>query len=283
MINTKFKKSQSFGSVNLSLPLIATFLGQLFFAQNIIHQNIFSKKMNKNIPVVVIMPNIEKGVRYKTVYILHGYSGNSERTYKKDIPDLIQKSNLYKTIYVLPDGNYNSWYVDSPIDKSSQYTTFIGNELVDEIDKKFPTIRNRNSRGILGWSMGGFGALHIGITFPDTFSIVGSTCGAVDVKYFGKEYTDYQIDKFLGNKNNLSDTIQVVTNIDKMKHANQYYILDCGTEDTQMIKMNRLFHQYLTEGGIIHSYTEYPGEHNTDYWSKALSIQLTLFNSYFHN
>lgn len=277
-INRTFQPSSI---TKMILSLLLALMSHSSFAQNILRQAVYSTKMNKNINVVVISPPFEKGVNYKTIYILHGYSGNAERTYQKDLPDLVKKAEMYQTIYVLADGNYNSWYVDSPIDATSQYQTFIGEELVAFIDANYPTLPNKENRGILGWSMGGFGALHIGIAHPTTFSIVGSSCGAINLVAFEKEYADYQIDKVLGKREDVPLKYQLLGNEDQMKNTGQYYILDCGTEDTQMIQMNRTFHHQLTAKTIEHSYTEYKGEHNTAYWSKALTIQLALFDTFF--
>lgn len=101
--------------------------------------------MNKKIKTIIITPDIQPATTYPSVYILHGFSGNPDRTIKQDIPDLVQKAQEYKTIYVLPDGNYSSWYVDSPIVKDSQYQTFIGKELVEFIDKNYPVKAEKNS------------------------------------------------------------------------------------------------------------------------------------------
>lgn len=251
-------------------------------AQDIIHKKIFSAKMKKDIETVIITPKLKKGATYKTVYILHGYSGNPDRTYTKDIPDLVSKSEMYQTIYVLPNGNFNSWYVDSPVDKTSQYQTFIGKELVEYIDSNYPSIKNRKFRGILGWSMGGYGATNIGITYKNTFSIVGSTCGALDFNRFGENFHNYQVDKFLGEYKNLPQEYLTFNKADKMKESNQFYFFDCGTEDAQMIDMNRDFHQLLTNQKIEHFYIESRGGHDTNYWSKALSNQLALFENQFN-
>lgn len=249
-------------------------------AQDIIHKKVFSKKMNKEINTVIVTPKFVKDKNYKTVYILHGYSGNPDRTYKEDIPNLAEKSQKYNTIYILPDGNFNSWYVDSPVDKASQYQTFIGKELVEFIDANYPTIQNRNSRGILGWSMGGYGAMNIGIAYQNTFSIVGSSCGALDFNRFGENYHNYQVDKVLGNFKSLPKDYFTFQKINKMISSNQFYILDCGTEDTQMIDMNNEFHKLLTAQKVEHLYIESPGAHDPEYWSKSLSNQLDLFEGH---
>lgn len=264
-----------------TLIIILSFISLSFSAQKIVTQKVYSAKMKKDVETLIITPNIKKEKLYKTVYILHGYSGNPNRTYKQDILDLGKKAEQFQTIYVLPDGNFNSWYVDSPINEKHHYSTFIGKELVDYIDSHFPTIKDRKSRGILGWSMGGFGAVNIGLNYTQNFSIVGSTCGALDLTYFGESYKNYQVENVLGAFEKLSSEYLASNRVDKMKNANQYYIFDCGTEDEQMIEMNRNFHKILTDKKVEHLYTESLGQHDTKYWSKALSNQLALFENYF--
>lgn len=261
--------------------IILTFISLSFSAQKIISQKVYSPKMKKDIETIIITPEIKKGKLYKTVYILHGYSGNPNRTYKQDIPDLVKKSEQFQTIYVLPDGNFNSWYVDSQINSKSQYSTFIGKELIDYVDSHFPTIKDRKSRGILGWSMGGFGAVNVGLNYNQTFSVVGSTCGALDFTYFGEGYKNYQVEDVLGAFEKLPSEYQINSRAEKMKNADQYYIFDCGTEDEQMIEMNRNFHKKLTNKEVEHFYTESLGKHDSEYWSKALSNQLSLFENHF--
>ena len=250
------------------------------FAQNVIREKIFSAKMKKEISTIIVAPDIKPHQQYKTVYILHGYSGNPERTLKQDIPDLQAKAKAFNTIYILPDGNYNSWYVDSPVDKKSQYKTFIGSELVQYIDGHYPTKAEKKSRGIIGWSMGGFGALYIGTSFPKIFGIVGSSCGALDFRTFNEGYNNYQVDKVLGPLSSLGSDYILSDNTDKMLNTGQYYILDCGINDF-FISKNQNFHQELLSKKIEHLYIESLGEHNTKYWSRALSNQLSLFENFF--
>ncbi len=263
--------------MKLVLNFILIILSQSVFSQKIINDVVYSEKMGRNIDVVVVLPNVQKDVNYKSVYILHGFSGNPERTYKQDIPDLLSKANEFKTIYIIPDGNFSSWYVDSPLDKSSQYQTFISTELISYIDMKYPTKKEFDARGILGWSMGGYGALHIGLKNIDVFSVVGSSCGALDFRQFGPYYEQFKVDQILGKVEDIDNSFLIYQPEEKAKNTNQKIILDCGTEDI-LIHMNRSYHNYLVKNNIDHQYIEYIGKHDTDYWSKALSIQLILFN-----
>lgn len=252
-------------------------------AQQVIHQNVHSDKMNKDVKTIIVSPKLKKGKTYKTVYILHGFSASPERAYKQDVPNLEKLSEKFQTIYILPDGNYSSWYIDSPINSKSQYETFIGEELVRFIDANYPTKKEKHSRGILGWSMGGYGALSIGLAKQETFSAVGSICGALDFNQFGESYHNYQVDQVLGDFTKLPARYFMFNKIEQMKSSDQYYIVDCGTEDTEMIGMNRDFHTLLTKEKIEHLYIESPGVHNAAYWRKAIVNQLSLFNENFDN
>lgn len=263
--------------MKIVLSFILIILSQSVFAQKIINEVVYSEKMGRSVDVVVVLPDVQKDVSYKSVYILHGFSGNPERTYKQDIPDLLRKANEFKTIYIIPDGNFSSWYIDSPLDKTSQYQTFISTELIGYIDAKYPTKKEFEARGILGWSMGGYGALHIGLKNVNTFSVIGSTCGAIDFRQFGPYYEQFKVDQILGEVENIDDFFLIYQYEETIKSTNQKLILDCGTEDI-LINMNRSYHNYLVKNKIDHQYIEYPGNHDTDYWSKALSVQLLLFN-----
>lgn len=253
----------------------------MLYAQQLNTEKVYSLKMDKEIETIVITPTLETGKIYKSIYILHGYSGNPIRTYEQDIPNLKQKAVEYNTIYILANGNYNSWYVDSPCKTDSQYQTFIGEELVTYIDTHYPTIKEKESRGILGWSMGGYGAIHIGTHFSKTFSIIGSSCGALDFNLLKTNYIKYQVNQVLGNLDTLNKQYSMTNMIDLIEKSHQMLILDCGTEDNQMIEMNRTFHQLLTNRHIHHLYIESPGDHTPTYWSEALSNQLSLFENFF--
>jgi len=86
----------------------------------------------------------------------------------------------------------------------------------------------------------------------------------------------------LGDFKSLSKEYFTFDKTKKMEQANQFYIVDCGTEDTQMIDMNRDFHQLLTNEKIEHLYIESPGGHDPKYWNKSLANQLALFENYFN-
>ena len=91
--------------------------------------------------VLVIVPDsIESGKRLPVVYLLHGHGGAPRHWIDVTQPRLPELAQQYGMIFVLPDG-HNSWYFDSPVDDKMQMETFITDELVNYIDKNYPTDR----------------------------------------------------------------------------------------------------------------------------------------------
>lgn len=111
--------------------------------------------------------------RYPVVYYLHGYTGTAQR--QMELMDAEAGIAGFETdnemIVVLPDAltkRGGSFYVNSPT--VGDFEHFIAEDLVSAIDVQFRTIADRDSRGLAGHSMGGYGAWHVGMQHPDVFS-----------------------------------------------------------------------------------------------------------------
>ena len=125
--------------------------------------------------------------RYPVVFMLHGIADNDQtwtRTWddgSADIPyssiqdmmDLgISSGRFGEMIIVMPNQRTNwfgSFYVNSSV--TGNWEDFTVKELVSHIDTKYRTMPNRNQRGIMGHSMGGYGALTLSMKHPDVFSV----------------------------------------------------------------------------------------------------------------
>ncbi|MCW3466056.1 alpha/beta hydrolase [Chitinophaga nivalis] len=259
--------------------LLAVFLCGVQWAQaaQVVRRDVFSPAMGRIIATILVVPETKTGAGFNTVYVLHGYSGNPQRTLDQDVPALKERADREQTIFVMPDGSFSSWYINSPVRKNSQYETFVGVELVKYVDTHFSTRKAATHRGLLGWSMGGYGTMLIGTQHPETFGILGSVCGALDFRTFGK---DYQVNDMLGEDTLTWRPYVMVNRIAWFENNPQKLILDCGTEDP-FIGMNRAFHQLLTSRGIPHEYIERQGKHDTAYWAAAMEVQLDYFKHFF--
>ena len=262
------------------------FLVLLFFFAQAAHVDtiqVFSPSMNKNIKTCVIVPDNYKKSKKKfpVVYLLHGYSGNYA-TWVKSFKEVSQQVDRYGFIAIGVDGNYSSWYFNSPIDPTFKYETYIIDELVPFIDKKYKTIASREGRAISGLSMGGHGALYLSLKHQDVFGAAGSMSGGVDIRPFSEKWN---IKKRLGAINDFPDNWEkntVVNLIELNQNNNLKLIIDCGVDDF-FIDVNRELHQKMLALKIDHDYIERPGKHNIDYWENSLKFQLLFFYNFFHS
>jgi S-formylglutathione hydrolase FrmB len=241
---------------------------------------VHSTAMNKDIKCVVITPQNATRSHWPVIYLLHGHSG-SYAQWPSTAPQLQQDADAFGLLFVCPDGGYDSWYFDSPVDPSVRYETFVIRELIPYIDTHYPTAADRTHRAITGLSMGGHGALWLALRHKDLFGAAGSTSGGVDFRPFPD---NWGIKKDLGDYNTHKtewDTHTVINAVDNLRNGELTLIFDCGVDDF-FLTVNRALHQKLLDKKIDHDYIERPGGHNSAYWQNSIDYQVLFFQKYFH-
>ncbi len=127
--------------------------------------------------VIVFLPpgyKKDKHRRYPVVYALHGYSIGAEQwTHEIHVPQTIEGAfalGAKDMIVVLPDSKtvHNGSMYSSSV-TTGDFEKFISHDVVTYIDAHYRTIPKRGSRGLVGHSMGGYGASRIGMKHPDVF------------------------------------------------------------------------------------------------------------------
>ena len=235
-------------------------------------------------PYRIILPlgygaRTESAKRYAVVYLLHGLAGHYDNW--TNLTKLTQYSAPYRFIIVTPEGG-DGWYTDSSTVPSDKYESYIIQELVPEIDKKFRTLADHDHRVIAGLSMGGYGAIKFGLKYPDLFSIVGSFSGALDAPLRGQDsaflrpsiVSVFGPDKSKIRKDN--DVYGMIREMsaDKLQQL-PYIYFDCGTEDS-FFPINRDFDALLLEKKIPHEFRELPGKHQWPYWDSQVQEFLRI-------
>ncbi|MFZ0394692.1 MAG: alpha/beta fold hydrolase [Terracidiphilus sp.] len=127
--------------------------------------------------VIVFLPPSylkNKHRRYPVLYALHGYSIGAEQwTHEIHVPQTIEGAfaqGAKEMIVVLPDSKTiygGSMYSSSAT--TGDFEDFIAHDLVSYIDAHYRTIPDRQSRGLVGHSMGGYGASRIGMKHAEVF------------------------------------------------------------------------------------------------------------------
>ena len=129
--------------------------------------------------IVYLPPSYSKDKhrRYPVVYAMHGYFIGAEQwSHEIHTPQTIEGSfaqGAREVIVVLPDSKtiyHGSMYSSSVT--TGDFENFIAHDVVAYIDAHYRTIPERNSRGLVGHSMGGYGATRIGMKHSDVFGVL---------------------------------------------------------------------------------------------------------------
>jgi len=247
-----------------------------------------SKLMGREMPYRVILPvnynNSNETVFYPVIYLLHGLGGHFDNW--TDKTKLGQYSVGFNCIIVTPEGG-DGWYTDSISVPNDRYESYIVEELIPEIEKKFHAKTDRAGRAIAGLSMGGYGALKFGLKYPDKFILAGSFSGALGITTlstaagtgFPSVKNVFGADDSQSRKDN--DLFRIIrdTPAEKLKDFPFLYV-SCGTEDF-LFANNQDFMKLMSEKRVKHEYRQLPGTHNWPFWDEQIQEFLRLSDKFF--
>jgi S-formylglutathione hydrolase FrmB len=139
----------------------------------------YSNIMHRTISYSIAVPAVhfsQTTRRFPVLYAMHGLGAPyATMTGMNATQNAIDATPMYVVTF---NGDYASWYLDSPLIDSSQFTTFFFDEFILKIDSVWRTRTDGKFRAATGFSMGGFGAVHYMLCRPDMFSSVSSMSGA---------------------------------------------------------------------------------------------------------
>jgi endo-1,4-beta-xylanase len=192
------------------------------------------------------------------IYFLHGRSVDSKRPitagYIARADAAIRTGVMPPTIIVLAQGLNTGWYTDT---EDGQYPieSVIVKDLIRHVDATYRTIATREARAIEGHSMGGFGALHVGLKYPDLFaSVTGNSPAMIEAVPEGMGSQPYWDKEWPG--------AVAKTNLDKVKRQRIRIII--GDQDGLFAGAKK-FAESLTTLGITHEFIPVPqSPHNHD-------------------
>ena len=239
-----------------------------------------SEAMNKDIPVSMVFPDAYKRddvKRYPVIFMLHGAGG----AHMSEVPTAMKLVDQYGVLVVCPDGAVTSWWLDSPIDPTMQYETFVAKELVAHVDKTYRTLAKREKRAITGGSMGGHGACYIAFRHKDLFGAAGNVFGGVDLRPFANSW---DIKKRLGtieeNPKRWEEN-SVITLAKNVKDGELSVMTMIGSKDF-FLTVNRQMNQLFQDNGVQHYYIESKGSHTGEYSANdAFPVVFRFLDTYF--
>jgi S-formylglutathione hydrolase FrmB len=260
--------------------ILLAICGIPLFAATVQNVKTFSASMNKGIDAFVITPvDYPAEQPYPVLYLLHGYGGDHSNWITK-VPEIKEYVDRYNFIIVCPDGNKASWYLDSPVDSSSRYETYVARELTHWIDEHYKTISSAKGRAVAGLSMGGHGAFYLAFKNQDIFGAAGSMSGGLDLRPFPNNWDlanrlgHYSTHPKNWEKNSVINMVHLLT------PGSLAITFDCGVNDF-FYQVNLNLHEKLLERNIPHEFTARPGGHSWEYWENSIAYQSLFFHRFF--
>jgi enterochelin esterase-like enzyme len=230
--------------------------------------------------LVYLPPEYEQQTqRYPVIYWLHGLGGNQRGGAQMFVPHVdraIRQSALPPAIVVVVNGMVTSFYCDWANGQRPIESVII-KDLIPHIDQTYRTVAQRTGRVIQGYSMGGFGAAHLGFKYPELFGTVVVDAGALigepalkgpNLAEIFKEAFANDKDRFLAEHPNQL----VAKNVDKIRNQVQIRI-GVGADDN-LLPRNRELHELLERLSIEHEYEVVPDvAHNSAVYYKKLDAK----------
>lgn len=255
--------------------------------------NFYSESLGRYVPVMGVLPTDGKQVHpecmpecyerpMKCIYLLSGYSGSF--TDWIHYTQIVLFAYKYNVAVFMPSGE-NSFYIKDER-RAADYERFVAEELVNYTRQSFREISfEREDTYIGGISMGGFGALYLGLKYGDIFAKILSMSPAIICYAYKKEKNDFlnagiseaYCRGIFGNPENVCNTdLNLELLYEKREEKKQVIpeiFLACGTEDFCLEQSRDMVH-FLKEKGAAYHYLETSGEHVWDVWNQHIDKAL---------
>ena len=223
--------------------------------------------MNMQVDFQVIVP--QKRGPHSALYLLHGYKGDGTQWIRRtQIEFFVNDMNL---AVVMPNG-HNSWW--RKLSNGMDYFGYVTDELASKSESWFDVGAGKY---IGGWSMGGYGALLAGLTFPEKYShVIGlgaAVCGKEHVAAAMPEVSEMIFGKESEHEQNGADLFALAQRAVKRGKPLPKIYLACGRQD-MLFAENERFASHLEQLGYDVTFVPTDGAHDWVYCNDALKSAL---------
>jgi len=251
-----------------------------FESNNLRYITVKSKNLKGRGDISVYVPKTEIELKDLPITILlHGVYGShwiwSQKTgIHLKMQQWIENGEIKPMIIAMPsDGLWGDGSASLP-HHIQNFENWIVEDVVNAVIELIPQASANSKLFIAGLSMGGFGALRIGLKHYQKFSGV-SGLSSITVSDEMKLFVEEPLSAYdQTDKENESVYATLLKNKDNLPP----FRFDCGVND-ELIEGNRKLHTQLTEIGIQHIYKENPGKHEWIYWETHIKETILFFNT----
>jgi S-formylglutathione hydrolase FrmB len=209
--------------------------------------------------------------KHPVLYLLHGLSDDETiwtrftaiERYVASLGLAVVMPNVHRSFYTNMKHGYRYW-------------DFVSVELLHKARSLFPLSSERRHNFVAGLSMGGYGALKLGLSLPEEFAAVASLSGSCDLT--GLRERPDELALVFGEAANIApsggDLIELAHKLASTGAPKPRIYQCCGTEDF-LLESNRRFRDAVAPLGFDHQYEEGPGLHDWAYWDAAIQRVLS--------
>jgi putative tributyrin esterase len=232
----------------------------------------FSDALKRQATYRVFLPSqIADERKLPVVYLLHG-CGSDFRDWSNysDVSAYAAEG----MILVMPDGGC-SYYANAAEKPEDRYEDFLVHDLIADVEGRFPALKDRKNRAVIGVSMGGFAAVKLALSRPELFVFAGAISPAIDVaerKFSWKHASQWwrfrSIFGPMGSKERQErNPFALVKSADP--RATPYLYLSAGEQEPLLDPIKR-FAARLKERGFAYEIHTLPGGHDWGQWNAQI-------------
>lgn len=220
-------------------------------------------------------PNFENHTRVPLLLLMHGVFGCQWNWWLNGEVDttalaMLREGSMAPMMIAMPsDGLWGdgSGYVPHA---HANYEKWIVDDIPACLRELFPQL-HPDKFFLAGLSMGGFGALRLGMKYASRVAGISGHSSVTNVSQL-PQFIPYPATAFLHAGPIDTDLLHwAKTNREILPPIR----FDCGTQDP-LIEPNRELHRALTDLKVPHEYQEYPGGHDWPYWTEHVRETLAF-------
>lgn len=250
--------------------------------------NVFSKALGMITQLTVLYPDYPWDIPVdreneppKVLFALHGATGNASDWVRMTAIEYYARR--YNYAVVLPEVQLGFY---TNMRYGYDYLRYVGEELPQLVSRTFRLDTSRKNLFVAGLSMGGYGALKVGLTYPETFGGIASFSAAVDiVRLLNDQKTNPNpmldnrvLQGVFGEelKAGTADDLFALIRSVAARPDRPVYLQTCGTQDF-LYEDNQKWKRFVEDLGYGHTFLEWKDGHTYPFWDRSVEFAMRFF------
>lgn len=312
-------------SIRLATAIALALLARPTLASSIIAESYALPSMGQPMAVNIYRPEgAPPAGGWPVVYLLHGLGGNQgdwlvAGNVQQTLDALIEAGSVEPMVLVMPAAG-NNWYVNTrSAGGADDVETAITEDLRQRIEADFPVRADQGGRAIAGLSMGGSGALRLGIGHPELYASIAALSPAIwenvpaedldkapedidliiDSTYFhwadqdtlttgvdlppaGPHFSGAFGDPFDARRFNAQNVFTLLAEATRAQKTLPPIYLMVGDHDSHKLWRGAIaLYETLMADSVPVAFRVYDGDHSWDLWRARIGEALTFIDGHF--